>query len=652
MALFDNPDPFSQEEVVPEITVVAGGSNNDVKPEHGHDTINVPTAPTSDDSSDDIATQILTQSDGSEDHGSQQPEHSRTLDKLASAVNNVQSGVKEKAKSAAHKLHMKSIRATSVSKFLNPTVMRMVVRYDSDSESEGAVHVPKERELLWRARDSRKGRNSIAVSRLPEDDSDEEAFPTRFTPRMTGSVKEIAQTLWRMLTTFPYVQSKLASCRARLCDNAVKQSRSLRGWRLQLTSDRYWDMAFWSGCSYTLGSALFVATGVLSWLPLEYGDDALTPSAAKYGGPLTFFFGTLLYQVGAVAAYLEAVNDGSFHGSAMRRILEGQEDESKKLLDEKIHDFFRRLSPHRPHQGHNERAIDDMLVDPEAGWNTKELRQLRPGSGYPQGNAPTPRRGVVDLGGEEGKSSMYETWRWWPTWRALRSHHIYEMGWLACTIQLFGVTLYGVTGVVDLPGVLSSLQDWQKLGAFWVPQVVAALCFLIASIMFMLETQEKWWRPEPAVLGWWVGLWATIGSIGFELIAIFGIIALSGHEWADYNANLATIWGSAAYLISSALQWYEALNKAPLEELFGNSLSDESLQSPPEMHSKAIQMPESPEGPSSTRVAHNVDPTMASGHVEEATTNTGVDHQRDESDVMVDLPQTQVPSSVRLVEET
>lgn len=86
------------------------------------------------------------------------------------------------------------------------------------------------------------------------------------------------------------------------------------------------------------------------------------------------------------------------------------------------------------------------------------------------------------------------------------------MGWLACTIQLFGVTLYGVTGVVDLPGVLSSLENWQKLGAFWVPQVVAALCFLIASLMFMLETQEKWWRLEPLVLGWWVGLWATIGE--------------------------------------------------------------------------------------------------------------------------------------------
>lgn len=59
-----------------------------------------------------------------------------------------------------------------------------------------------------------------------------------------------------------------------------------------------------------------------------------------------------------------------------------------------------------------------------------------------------------------------------------------------------------------------------------------------------------------------------LGSVGFELIAIFGILEISGREWASYQANLTTIWGSAAYLISSALQWYEALNKGPVEELF------------------------------------------------------------------------------------
>lgn len=485
MAHFDNPDPFvqAQEHNDDNTGHISPTRNEDAAP--GRDVLSRHSSTSSSPDrtlegsvSHNLETLTTTKSDDSrtsEQGSSQQQQH--TLDKIATLIDNVQSGVKEKAKSAASKFHLESIHATSVSRFLNPTVLRMKVRYDSGSESDGLIHSSKEQELLWRARDNRKGRNSIAVPRIPDDeDDDETVLPMRFTPRMRANAQEIGQTIWRMLTTFPY-----------------------------------WDMAFWSGWSYTLGSALFVATGVISWGPIAFGEGFETPSAETYGGPLTFFFGALLYQIGAVTAYLEAVNDGSFHGSAMRRLLEGHENDSKKLLDDKIHGFLHRLAPHRPHQGNDERAIDDMLVDPEAGWNTKELRNLRPGSIYPQGKSPAPRRGGVDLGGEEGHSSVYATWRWWPTMHALRHHHIYDIGWLACTIQLFGVTLYGITGVVDLPGVLSSLENWQKLGAFWVPQVVAALCFLIASLMFMLETQEKWWRLEPFVLGWWVGVWATIG---------------------------------------------------------------------------------------------------------------------------------------------
>ena len=116
---------------------------------------------------------------------------------------------------------------------------------------------------------------------------------------------------------------------------------------------------------------------------------------------------------------------------------------------------------------------------------------------------------------DEGTSKQYMTWRWYPSWHVLRTHHIYEIGYVACTIQLFGATLYGITGVVVLPGIFDSLANWQAEGAFWVPQIVASCCFLTAGIMFTLETQEKWYRPEVTTIGWWIGAWAVIGSIGF-----------------------------------------------------------------------------------------------------------------------------------------
>lgn len=83
-------------------------------------------------------------------------------------------------------------------------------------------------------------------------------------------------------------------------------------------------------------------------------------------------------------AYLEAVNDGSFAGSAMKRLLEGHEEDQKKLLDEKLHAFFGHLVPHPHKTSHPESTMDSARqVDPEAGWKTKDKPE-RPDSIYPK----------------------------------------------------------------------------------------------------------------------------------------------------------------------------------------------------------------------------------------------------------------------------
>lgn len=123
--------------------------------------------------------------------------------------------------------------------------------------------------------------------------------------------------------------------------------------------------------------------------------------------------------------------------------------------------------------------------------------------------------------------------------------------------------------------------------------------------MFTLECQRKWWKPEPGVLGWWIGFWAIVGSVGFLCVMAFfyvffwpsfffpsmlltpvvvyagrdwyrasntnaqtnrwiGCIGAASYDvaWGEYQADLGTIWGSSAYLISSLLQWYESLDES------------------------------------------------------------------------------------------
>jgi hypothetical protein len=211
-----------------------------------------------------------------------------------------------KMRSAARKIHLDSIKTSSVSsKLFNPTHVRMHIRVRGGSEEQIGDSV-KDLDLLWRARDNRKGRNSIAVP--------QSAPPETPLKSLTSGLFRGGKTLMKMFTTFPY-----------------------------------WDMAFWSGWSYTIGSAVFVIGGAFSWGPLQVPGSEF-PGEAEYGVPLTFFFGVLFYQIGAVMAYLEAVNDGSFHGSAMRRIMDGNEEENKKMLDKKLYSFFGHLVPHERHE--------------------------------------------------------------------------------------------------------------------------------------------------------------------------------------------------------------------------------------------------------------------------------------------------------------
>jgi hypothetical protein len=281
-----------------------------------------------------------------------------------------------------------------------------------------------------------------------------------------------------------------------------------------------------SGWSYTVGSILFVIEGVFAWGSQAFPEH-IHVANNKYADSLLFFIGTLFYQIGATMAYLEAINDGSFAGSAMRRFLDtADEEDQKRLLDEKLGRFFGRIaSPFRitPAARRKRKSMEaeklkdekrQQELDPEAGWRAMDRRD-RPGSIYPGAMRPSGRRGGRDLGGQD-HDIEYLTWRWWPTWHRFITYHIREVGYVSCTIQLFGATLYGVTGVVNLPGVFDQLKEpWQENWAFWIPQIVASVCFLTAGFGFTYETQKRWYKPELGLLGWWIGAWAVVGSAGF-----------------------------------------------------------------------------------------------------------------------------------------
>lgn len=127
-----------------------------------------------------------------------------------------------------------------------------------------------------------------------------------------------------------------------------------------------------------------------------------------------------------------------------------------------------------------------------------------------------------------------DSWVWFPSVHELTSHYLREIGFLACFAQFCGATIFWISGLTALPGINNQMSQALLDGIYWTPQIAGGTGFIISGyryirpddterlltvlrILFMLETQKKWYLPAPRILGWHIGLWNLIGALGFTV---------------------------------------------------------------------------------------------------------------------------------------
>lgn len=120
--------------------------------------------------------------------------------------------------------------------------------------------------------------------------------------------------------------------------------------------------------------------------------------------------------------------------------------------------------------------------------------------------------------------------------------------------------IFAVPGVYT-PETEANYGVWDV--AYWTLQMVGASFFIISAWAFMVEEQPAWYLPQPQRIGWHVGFWNMVGSIGFFLSGAFGLFAVPQERLQIGGMAASTFWGSYAFLIGSYLQLLEAVNKHP-----------------------------------------------------------------------------------------
>lgn len=236
-----------------------------------------------------------------------------------------------------------------------------------------------------------------------------------------------------------------------------------------------------------------------AWLPLVAPSTEFD-GEAYYGGGITAFIGAILFfETGSVLLVIEAVNanhEGCF-GWAVEQLVDG---ELEQLL-----------------------LKEDPLQCRHHHINRRNLV-----------GKPAASQGSTQNHGER-------QWQWLPSWKDLKTHYVYDLGFLAGVSQLLGATVFGVAGFTALPGIFNHLEpQWRLNAAYWIPQVVGGSGFIVSSTLYMLETQERWWKPAIGVLGWHISFWNLVGAFGFTLCGALGMAY--GNEGAQFQASLATFW--------------------------------------------------------------------------------------------------------------
>ncbi|KAM5352495.1 hypothetical protein ACJ41O_005217 [Fusarium nematophilum] len=283
-----------------------------------------------------------------------------------------------------------------------------------------------------------------------------------------------------------------------------------------------WDVSYDVAVIFTIGSVIWVINGFFSWLPVQDPSSEFS-GETDWGGGLTAFIGATVFELGSVLLMLEAVNENrsDCFGWAVEETLDGV-----------LH-----LNP-AAHDCRHSHAQKRTFV---AGTSARQDQV------------------------EERRGKLYgsgRTWSWWPTWYELRTHYIREIGFLACSSQMFGATVFWISGFTALPPILNNLSTAAENGVYWLPQVIGGTGFIVSGFLFMLEVQPRWYVPAPGVLGWHIGLWNLIGAIGFTLCGALGFGVTE--PGVEYALTLSTFIGSWAFLIGSTVQWFESLNKYPI----------------------------------------------------------------------------------------
>jgi hypothetical protein len=173
------------------------------------------------------------------------------------------------------------------------------------------------------------------------------------------------------------------------------------------------------------------------------------------GGGITAFIGATIFEFGSILLMFEAVNENrsACFGWALEKVVEGDNGQI-------------RVRPDVDGCNHHHTNKKNLVGKGDATTASE---------GASDGREETPRNDESDISDDK------KAWQWFPSTYDLKTHYLREIGFLACLSQLFGASVFWISGFTALPGINNVLSQGLLDGIFWTPQIIGGSGFIVSG---------------------------------------------------------------------------------------------------------------------------------------------------------------------------
>ncbi|KAL0933493.1 uncharacterized protein CTRU02_212456 [Colletotrichum truncatum] len=154
-----------------------------------------------------------------------------------------------------------------------------------------------------------------------------------------------------------------------------------------------------------------------------------------------------------------------------------------------------------------------------------------------------------------------DEWVWWPSWYELRNIFLPSLAFRAGILQFLAGSSFTISAVAGIPGVLDLTHPNASIIFVSSPQLIGGGLFVLAGLLMIYLSQDKWYMPKFLDASWQNGFWNLVGAGTFLAV---GVVTLLEKTAALAIASLF-LTGGLGFLLAALIQWYIIMEFYPAD---------------------------------------------------------------------------------------